>query len=460
MSSRLSFFLRSRMIFPLACLAAATIVLISEYSYWKSADKLDHVGVLMRSQDGLQQLVQGIVDAETGTRGFLLTGSRDYLGPYQDALGRINHSMALLEQRFGTDPAFAKALHKLREFIATKLSELALTITLVEQGKGQATSEILGSGIGREKMDEIRAISSELLAGKEREIAQGRDSIYRTLLLSRVGIVLLSLSGLLALFMYQRQTTALKLQQLQQKRMVQAERDRLEVEVIQRTAQLTELTLHIQTAREEERHRLARNLHDDLGALLTSAKLDAARIKSRITVSAPEALDLLTHLVDTLNSGIALGRRIIEDLRPSALSNLGLAAALEILAREFSTNTGVEVSCALEPVELAASSELIAYRLVQEATTNVAKYANASHVWIALASRDGQVEVSVRDDGVGFNTDVKRASAYGLVGMQFRVEASGGKLSIASVPGQGTRISATLSVKLPTVAGELESPDV
>lgn len=456
----LSILKRSSMVFPLACLAAASIILISEYSYWQSAYKLDKVGVLTQSQDDLQQLIQGIVDAETGTRGFLLTGRRDYLNPYLEALGRIDRSMAQLEQRWGTDPASAQPLRKMHDFIATKLSELALTITLVEQGKGQATTEILGSGIGKEKMDEIRAIGRDLLAREARAIGQSREDIYRTLLLSRVGIVLLSLSGLLALFMYQRQTVALKQQQLQQQRMVQAERDRLEVEVIQRTAQLTELTLHIQTAREDERHRLARNLHDDLGALLTSAKLDAARIKSRISVSAPEALDLLTHLVDTLNSGIALGRRIIEDLRPSALSNLGLAAALEILAREFSALTGIQVSCALEPVELAASSELIAYRLVQEATTNIAKYADAGHVWIALASQDGQVEVSVRDDGVGFDTEVKRASAYGLVGMRFRVEASGGKLSIASTTGRGTRVSATLPVKPPAVTGEPESPDV
>ena len=173
-----------------------------------------------------------------------------------------------------------------------------------------------------------------------------------------------------------------------------------------------------------------------------------------------EALDLLAHLVDTLNSGIALGRRIIEDLRPSALSNLGLPAALEILAREFSASTGVEVSCAIEPVELSSSSELIVFRLVQEATTNIAKYAHAHHVWVALTSRDGQVEVSVRDDGVGFDTEVKRASAYGLVGMQFRVEASGGKLSITSSPGQGTRVSAILPVKPPLVPGEADSPDV
>ncbi len=455
-----SFLKRYGMVFPLACLAAAAIVLISEVSYWQSAHKLDKVGVLTKSQDDLQQLIQGMVDAETGTRGFLLTGRRYYLGPYLEALGRIDQSMARLKQRWDSDPASAQALRKMHDVIATKLSELALTISLLEQGKARATSEILGSGIGKEKMDEIRAIGNDLLAREEHAIRQSREGIYRTLLLSRLGIVLLSLSGLLALFMYQRQTVALKLQQLQQQRMVQAERDRLEVEVIQRTAQLTELTIHIQTAREDERHRLARNLHDDLGALLTSAKLDAARIKSRISVSAPEALDLLTHLVDTLNSGIALGRRIIEDLRPSALGNLGLPASLEILAREFSADTGVEVSCALEPVELAASSELIAYRLVQEATTNIAKYANARKVWITLTAQDGQVEVSVRDDGVGFNPEVKRASAYGLVGMRFRVEASGGKLSIASTPGQGTRVYATLPVKPAVVPGESESPDV
>lgn len=441
-------FRRNRMVFPLACIVAAAIVLISEAAYWQSVDRLERVSELTKSQDSLQRLTQGIVDAETGTRGFLLTGGPEYLEPYKAALGKINLAMQQIDKRFGADPASAAVLSKLHEFTRSKLSELALTIRLVEEGKAKATSEILKSGIGKEKMDEIRAISGELLAGEERSIVQGRAGIYRTLALSRIGIIVLTLSGLLALFMYQRQTVALKLQQLQQQRMVQAQRDRLEVEVIERTAQLTELTQHIQTAREDERHRLARNLHDDLGALLTSAKLDAARIKSRIATSAPEALDLLAHLVNTLNSGIALGRRIIEDLRPSALSNLGLAAALEIQAREFTDATGVEVSCEITPVELEPASELIAYRLVQEAITNITKYANASHVRIELTPREDMVEVSVRDDGVGFDPRARRASAYGLVGMRFRVEACGGKLTIDSTPGQGTSVRAILPARL------------
>jgi len=445
-------FRRSQLVFPLACVVAAAIVLVSEAAYWQSVERLEHVNALTRSQDSLQRLTQGIVDAETGTRGFLLTGGPEYLEPYRQALGNIALAMQQIDQRFGADPASAAVLQKLHEFTSSKLSELKLTISLVQEGNVKATSEILKSGIGKEKMDEIRAISAQLLAREERNIQQGREGIFRTLSLSRIGIIVLSLSGLLVLFLYQRQTVALKLQQLEQQRMVQAERDRLEVEVVERTVQLTELTQHIQTAREDERHRLARNLHDDLGALLTSAKLDAARIRSRITVSSPDALDLLAHLVDTLNSGIALGRRIIEDLRPSALSNLGLVATLEIQAREFSEATGVEVVCSLAAVDLDPAAELIAYRLVQEAITNITKYAQARQVWITLAEHDGMVEVSVRDDGAGFDPQVKRASAYGLVGMRFRVEACGGRLTIEAAPGRGTQVRAMLPVKRSTEA--------
>lgn len=271
------------------------------------------------------------------------------------------------------------------------------------------------------------------------------------LLLAALAAALLIVS-LVALKMVWRQRSTLKELQQELQRTVQVARDRLETEVLLRTAQLTELTHHLQTAREDERHRLARNLHDDLGALLTSAKLDAARIKPRLLDKAPEALDLLAHLVSTLNSGIALGRSIIEDLRPSALSNLGLVATLEILTREFAENSGLEVHCSLADVELQASAELMIYRMVQEATTNILKYAHASQVWVSLALDHGQVAVSVRDDGVGFDSRVRARSAYGLVGMRFRVEAEDGTLSLVSAPGQGTLISVKLppaSLRLP-----------
>lgn len=224
----------------------------------------------------------------------------------------------------------------------------------------------------------------------------------------------------------------------------QAHLQQLDALVLQRTVQLTELTRHLHTAREDERSRLARNLHDDLGALLTSAKLDAARIRARLGGTPPEALERLAHLVEMLDGAIALGRRIIEDLRPSTLDNLGLGATLEILAREFAERSGVTVHCRVLPVALARSAELVAYRLVQEAVTNISKYAGARHVWIDLVPRDTQVEVLVRDDGAGFDPAAQSGSACGLVGMRYRVEAEHGTLAVLSAPGQGTVLRALL----------------
>jgi len=258
-------------------------------------------------------------------------------------------------------------------------------------------------------------------------------------------LLLLLLLLLWAMLRYRRQTLVLRARQLELQRLLQVEHDRLEIEVAQRTAQLTGLAQRLQTAREDERNRLARDLHDELGSLLTSAKLDAARIRSRLAAGqAPEALERLSHLVSTLDSVIALKRRITEDLRPSALSHLGLVATLEILAREFGERSGVAVHCDLHPVALAPSCELTAYRLAQEAVNNLSKYAGAKNVWLSLAPQGHQAQISVRDDGTGFDTRTLDASANGLVGMRYRVEAEGGTLSVVSAPGQGTLIRALL----------------
>ena len=157
-------------------------------------------------------------------------------------------------------------------------------------------------------MDIIRNRGSELIDMQTDIRAEGRAELMTTLALSRIGMAALSAMGLLALFLYLRQNAVVETYRLEIKRVAQGVSDRLEVEVKQRTAQLTQLTQHLQTAREDERNRLARNLHDELGALLTSAKLDAARIKSRLGGTAPEALERLAHLVETLNASIALGR--------------------------------------------------------------------------------------------------------------------------------------------------------
>ena len=270
-----------------------------------------------------------------------------------------------------------------------------------------------------------------------------------SVMLSRVAVAVIGTLNLLALALALWQTHVLdRAQQLQQQRVDQVRAD-LENQVAQRTADLTELTRHLQTAREDERDRLARDLHDELGALLTSAKLDAARIRSRLAGQSPEALERLAHLVSTLDSVISLKRRITEDLRPSSLGHLGLVETLEILAREFSERSGIEVHCTLAPVALAAPADLMVYRLVQEAINNISKHARASHVWLSLSLEQGWVELSVRDDGVGFDTGKLSPMAHGLLGMRYRVEAERGALRLQSRPGQGTTIGARWPLQAP-----------
>ena len=435
---------RNPLVFPLAVLAAVAMLFISEGSYWQSVRNLDRLVAVTEARASILDLRKNILDAETGQRGYLLTGRKEYLAPYNKALKPIDDLLKGLDTHYSGQATANTILEKLSAQVKVRLSFIAETIRLKQEGKSDVVAELVLTGFGKEQLDEIHQLGNQLLEQGRLSVAESRKGIDSALLIGRLGVIALTALSLLALFIYLRHAAAAEAVQRELSRTIQAERDQLEIIVARRTELLTALTQHLQTAREDERQRLARNLHDELGALLTSAKLDAARIKSRLAGTAPEALERLAHLVETLNASIALGRSIIEDLRPSTLTNLGLAAAIEILARDFAARANIDVQRSLAPVNLRPSAELMVYRVVQEAITNISKYAQASQVWITLASRDGQVQVSVRDNGIGFDAAERPGSAYGLVGMRFRVEAERGVLQIVSAPGQGTRVEVSL----------------
>jgi len=172
-------------------------------------------------------------------------------------------------------------------------------------------------------------------------------------------------------------------------------------------------------------------------------------MRPKLQQDAPELAPRLAHLIDILNSGIALKRRIIEDLRPSSLSNLGLLPALEILCSEFAERMGIQLTRDLGPVDLGSSSELTIFRLVQESLNNIAKHAQASHIQVELFERDLQAWVRVSDNGVGFDASAPRLARHGLVGMRYRVQAEGGQLEVQSSPGKGTCVQARLPLASP-----------
>ena len=449
--SFLSRFRRNAVAFPLAALAALAMLAISEASYQDATASLDKLGDRGTARGKLNDLVKALLDAETGQRGYLLTDRREYLKPYTQAQVESRKLLAWLSEYYGMDPQTSAVMSDVVKETESKLSELATTIDLHDRGVENAWRDLLLSDIGREKMEHVRKLGEQLISYETGQVAIGRRSVYETLWLNRIGVSAMAALSLLALFMYLRQTATLDRTLADEAKRMEGDRERLESEVASRTAQLKELAQHLQTIREDERSHLASELHDELGALLTAAKLDVARLKSKLGTQAPEFALRLQHLTETLNSGIALKRRIVEDLRPSSLSNLGLTASLEILAREFAERSGIEVATNLETVELDGSSQLTVYRLVQESLTNVGKYAQAEQIDISVRNQGEQIEVDIKDNGNGFDVADVRTATHGLAGMRHRVEAAGGRFAVESTPGEGTRISAALPRSSQTV---------
>lgn len=392
--------------------------------------------VVLQARLSSMELMQLLTAAEAAQRGYLLTGQDHYLKPYEDAV-------AALPQRLTVTLAFLKVLGEqaasermeARKLIELKLSELATTIALQRSGQTAQALELLKSGIGEDGMSALREALGGALRAASIQDGTMEIAVRHELALRRWTVNLLALVSGLAALAYVRKLA-------NDARAGADARARLESEVQARTADLRELASNLQTVQEAERARLSRELHDEIGGLLTAAKFDLMRLRN---VRDPEQVsERLQQASRRLDEVVAIKRRIIEGLRPSSLQHLGLRKALELLCAEVSERLGVPVLARLDEVELKDEAELTVYRLVQEALTNAQKYARADAVGVVLTASDKQMVVSIEDNGAGFDVQASRVARHGLAGMRHRVESYGGRLQLESAPGKGTRVTATL----------------
>jgi signal transduction histidine kinase len=228
-------------------------------------------------------------------------------------------------------------------------------------------------------------------------------------------------------------------------------RDELDVLVRIRTEELSELAAHLQTEAERQKSALARELHDELGSILTASRMEASMLLRRARKQGSPDVDSLARVCDILEQGVQIKRRVIEGLVPTVLTHLGLVPALESLADETRASAPFEVSLELpETLELDRDRAIAIYRVVQEALTNIRKHAAASRVAIRLVVAQGRVELEIRDDGVGIGDNARgKTGSHGLLGMKYRADALGGSFRIAPAPApeRGTLLS--LSLPLP-----------
>jgi signal transduction histidine kinase len=218
-------------------------------------------------------------------------------------------------------------------------------------------------------------------------------------------------------------------------------------EVGRRTRELSSLSAFLQTHYEREKARLARDLHDELGGILTPAKMDLSWLEARLGGDA-QYRERMARLAALIDQGIDLKRRVIEDLHPSLLDHLGLAAAVQWLVDESCRAANIESRVTVSKLErLSSDLEIALYRIVQESVMNAVRHAKATRIELVVERTPAGVRLCVRDDGVGIaDLDRARNQSHGLVGMTHRMRAINGTLDISSRKGEGTRVEAFLPI--------------
>ena len=209
--------------------------------------------------------------------------------------------------------------------------------------------------------------------------------------------------------------------------------------------ELRRLAAQVLEAREDEKTRIARELHDEMGQLLTAMKMDLAWLRERLPAGDADAAGRAEQMGRVLDQTVGATRRIASDLRPLMLDDLGLAEAANWLVGDFSSRSGVQCEMrmpgegALEGLDKAVATAL--YRALQESLTNIARHAKARQVWVSLGAENGDIYFEVEDDGRGIEpADFAKPRSLGLKGMRERMQYLGGSIEVARAPRGGTRV--------------------
>jgi PAS domain S-box-containing protein len=235
------------------------------------------------------------------------------------------------------------------------------------------------------------------------------------------------------------------------------ERKRAEEQLRSSREELRALAAHLESVREDERSRIAREIHDELGQALTALRFDVRRLGGSPPDDRQVALERMQAMTALIDGTIASVRRIATELRPGVLDDLGLGAAIEWQAQEFEARTGIRCSVTMTPTEVDLSREVstAVFRIFQETLTNVARHANAHDVEIALSAAVDHVALVVRDDGRGITeAELAGRRSLGLLGMRERALLLGGDVTIQGQPGQGT----TVMLQVPLEQGRPIAP--
>lgn len=412
------------------------LFVLAESGYARLSTLNVRISDVQERQTRLARLLSYVIDGESSMRGYVLTADEQFLEPLLLAQDGAALMLDELTKNYGrSDIANEPELADLRRLVSECFDQLQHAISLHGSQGQAAAAEFIRMASGKRTTDsirvKIRALEDQTTHALLDVFTRWLDDL-KTLRLGMAVAVLLNMILILvaATLMYRemrrRESLNLELQQ----------------EVRARSAELAALSSHLQQVSEREKKALARDLHDALGGLLVGTKMDVAWIRNRIGSTDPAVEMRFQRIQKSLEQGVDFKRRVVEQLRPTLLDNMGLFAALRWQFQDVCNRASLECNHVLPEPELVLTSDaaIALFRVAQEALTNMLKHANASAAWLEVEVEREELQVLVADNGRGMAAHAQTGGGQGLAGMRHRVMALGGTIEIRPRAAGGTEI--------------------
>ena len=419
----------------------------NEWSVKRIRASDDELAALNAMQLDLIELGSRLSEADAGTRGFLLSNEPEDLKRFNDALASLPIIGARLRVRSIDDAELLSRVHKLESMRSRNLANLRAIVLLARQGRSADAVALLKAGEAGDALLVQRNDTQALITELEQRVTALRRQTATDVQWSRFAVAALGTLTLILLVLAVRLLFKDFRRQERARQEQATERLRLEELVRERTDELSRLTTYLQTASEQEKATLARDLHDELGGLLTAAKMDLAWLQGRASASDTDVHAKLEALSSALDEAMNLKQRVVENLRPALLEHFGLPAALQSYFEE--TCKMADLAChAIVPDsmdEIPQEEAIALFRVGQESLTNIMRHAKASTVEILLERTTAGLHLRISDDGIGM-VAAKRGGtlSHGLVGMRHRIETLNGIFRILAHQPSGTIIDVTV----------------
>lgn len=425
-------------------LLAAAMLIMSDRLIVNTSARTDGLAMLDRLLIETGETRANLAIAESAQRGYLLTRSEEYFKPYDEATVQISTHLKNLNQLMDHTNLVKHAeiqstVNELASSIAKKSAEMNVTIDLAKKrqfDKALAVVRLDSAFMESRNIDVLSTQFEKQVTEYRSELAETRNNLRRMMRwfvmacpLIFVSLVVLVIRRLLR-ELAEKANLYVRLsdENAEYERNIQSLRTRLQGQALQ-----------AQTDIERERYKLARELHDELGSLLTAIKMDISWAVKHLKDQMPQVTDKLKKTNDYLDRSINFKRTIVQNLHPSMIKSFGLIASLQNLIDEAGGRNQWKMDVILpeHEMEINETLSLIIYRLVQESLTNCSKYAKASQVSVHLIHDEQHIKLEISDNGIGFDPATLSASGTGIGGMCTRVESIGGHYEISSSPQQG-----------------------